>query len=69
MKNFEKAKANGRKVLQMHPRMDIHASELRALMEHYKGHNVLDIITDMWLVGLDAGYRAGLADGSKADQN
>ena len=69
MKNFEKAKENGWKVLQKHPRIDLHASELRALMQNYNGCNVLEVIRDLWLIGLDAGYRAGLADGSKADKN
>lgn len=67
MKNFEKAKEDGRKVLQRHARMDLHATELRALMESYNGRNVLEIITDMWLIGLAAGYRAGLADGRDQD--
>lgn len=69
MRNFEKAKENGRKVLEKHPRIDLHASELVALMENYNGHNVLDVITDLWLVGLAAGYKAGLSDGSNAEQS
>ena len=69
MKNFERAKENGWKVLAKHPRMDLHASELRALREKYVGHDILEAITDLWLIGLAAGYKAGLADGSKTNQD
>ena len=67
MKNYENEIKKGWKVLEKHPRMSLHASDLKALMEHYNGHNVLDVITDMWLIGLAAGYRAGLSDAKKSN--
>lgn len=68
MRNFEKAKEEGWKVLERHPRADLHASELRALMEQYEGQNVYTVITDMWLAGLSVGYKFGQADAAAKDQ-
>lgn len=66
MRNFEKAKQEGWKVLEKHPRMDLHASELRELIAKYSGQDltksIYSAITDMWLAGVAAGYKIGKAD-------
>lgn len=66
MRNFERAKQEGWKVLAKHPQMDLHASELRALITKYSGQDptecIYNAVTDLWLVGLAAGYRMGKAD-------
>ena len=71
MRNFEKATEEGRKVLQKHPHMDLHASELRDLITKYSdgdpSRNLYYAITDMWLAGLDAGYKMGKKDAAKAE--
>ena len=65
MKNFEKAKKEGREVLTKHPRIDLHASEIKTLMSQYEGRSLYDVITDMFLVGLSSGYKVGKADQQK----
>lgn len=67
MKNFEKAKAEGWKILTKHPKVDLHASEIRALMDQYDGRTLFEAITDLWLIGLAYGYRMGKADSRKID--
>lgn len=71
MRNFEKAKQEGWKVLEKHPRMDLHASELRALIAKYSDQDltesIYNAITDLWLAGLATGYKAGLRDAQKND--
>lgn len=67
-RNFEKATEEGRKVLQQHPHMDLHASELRDLIVKYSAGDlnktIYYCISDLWLAGLSAGYKIAKAEES-----
>jgi len=71
MRNFERAKEEGGKIIAMHPQMDLHASELRALVAKYSGKDISEkiyyAVTDMWYAGLAAGYKMGKADALRKD--
>lgn len=71
MRNFERATEEGRKVIAQHPKMDLHASELRDLIVKYVAgdinRNIYYAVTDMWLAGLAAGYKMGKADARAKD--
>ena len=72
MRNFEKAKKEGFKILERHPQMDLRASELRALIAKYSDQDpsegIYHAVTDLWLAGLSAGYRMGKKDASTKSQ-